>query len=1027
MNSPRWSLLSLTALACAVAAQAQTTTGGVRGAVKSRKGGVVAGASLVIRNLETGFTRTQMTDSKGGYSFSLLPVGRYELTVTAHGLKTAKDGNVRVILGQASLQNFTLDSAEAAAVVEVVSDSAVVDSTQINTATSITSEFVEAIPVKDRNFTDLVLMTPGAAENAEGYRQTVEGARGVQNNLQIDGASFNSKFNGEQRGGTRIPFSFSQDTIKELQVITNSFDAQYGDAAGAVINAVSKTGTNDLSGTAFMQWRPSAFVANIRPVPYDQYGTTNRPKALERDFSLVQAGMTLGGPIIKDKLHYYVGFEYYRFSQNNVPAASDNVSSSTDMAEYNTFFGLNGQPTATAMGRTIRTSNSGKTMYQESQTAWDNTLRNLTFFARLDWSINADHRAALRMNLQDYHGENDTYSRSRRSNIAESNNTANDYSSISWVAELNSVFGPNLVNEARVQVATERRPTTPNSTSSAEIRVGGINYGQSYLDPRNTKETDIQVQDNLTFFSGDWTFKGGFDVQFLNYRNLFYQNRAGSIQFAGYGVANRWYAGTLQSGDKITYYQNYSPLGGISDFDETFLAGYVQAQYAGLLNRRLTLSAGARYSREQWDSNDSANPRLQGLDQMPDSYALDPRFAFTWDLFGTSRTVIRGGHGRFSSSNPAQTASGALMNNGINVLPYKVISTTGSYMSLFQAGGLLSPDNMISGDRLHGLSQSQLGNLPLGTLSLTLVDPEARMAQARATSLAFEQDLGRGFQLVVRGAYKEFRNLQYFVNINLGQYAAATGGSVDSTAFYDDGYRYTTNRFSTSNRPGRARVRGRWLDLTGYGDVGLSKYDGEGKYRAAVVELNRRADNGWGFRSSVTFSKSEDNNTNERSTAQTITGNTAYPATPLKDWGLSDNDHKFRGVLAWYSPTWAGFRLSGFASYTTGRPYTAVYYDDMNGDGLYNDPVNDVRNGYRQPHQKTCDLRLGYNWKFPFMRSVRWESTVEVINLFNWANQYTSLKSYAKNPTSAKYDNFGLINAIDSRTREAQLSLKARW
>ena len=302
MSTRHTRVLLLSALACAVVAQAQTSTtsGAVRGVVTSKKGGMVANATLLLRNVDTGLTRTATTNAAGEYHFAFLPVGQYELTVTASGLKTAKDASMRVSLGQTAFQNFGLDAADASAVVVVEADAAALDAAQINTQSSISQELVEAIPVNGRNFTDLVQLTPGAAVGNTSYYTSVEGARGIQNNLQIDGGSYNSKFNGEQRGGTRIPFTFGQDSIKELQVITNSFDAQYGDAVGAIINAVTKTGTNETQGMVFALFRPNWLVSKVKPVPYDPNGV-NTDEVRTRTYESLQFGMNLGGPIINDR------------------------------------------------------------------------------------------------------------------------------------------------------------------------------------------------------------------------------------------------------------------------------------------------------------------------------------------------------------------------------------------------------------------------------------------------------------------------------------------------------------------------------------------------------------------------------------------------------------------------------------------------------------------------------------------------------------------------------------------------------
>ncbi|HJV91276.1 MAG TPA: TonB-dependent receptor [Holophagaceae bacterium] len=1015
----------VTSLVCAMAAHAQTspTSGALRGTVRVRKGKVLAGATVQVRNRETGLTRTALTDAQGAYLLSFLPVGSYEVSVSAPGMKALQHRDLRVNLAEATTLNFDLDSAEASATVEIVAEAPMVDTTSVTTNANVTEELIQAIPLNGRNFTDLVQLTPGAPPNTQGYRTAIEGARGIMNNLMIDGTSYNSKFNGEQRGGTRIPFAFGLDSIRELQVITNPFDVQYGDASGGIINAITKSGTNEFTGGVFTQLRPGWGVAKLRPVPFDS-GGTNTSSALERSYSTQEYGFNVGGPIVKDKLHYFVNVDYVHFSQGSRPVVNPPTSVSA-RADWDLFWG------PTGMGQLVSAANSGLTLLQESTKPWTNEEKHLAAMARLDWAVNENHRATFRLNVQNYDAKNDIYAGTIKTNIAESNNSSINYQTLSWVVELNSVLPGNLLNQALLQVSTERRPETPNSTVSTSLAFPGFTAGNYYIDPRGTDELTTQVVDNVTWLTGDWTFKGGIDWQFIRYRNTFFPDGHGEYSFRNYGDANAWFGLTpLTGSNTITYYQTWSNTNGAVSYGEKLLANYLSAQYGGFFGKRLTLNLGLRYTREMYDANPNPNPRVQGLDQMPDNGSWDPRAGFALDLFGDGRTVIRGGYGYFSTANPAQNVASAFLQNGQNTLPYKVVLNSGT-LPYFQAAGLLGRDNRYDATSGHitAMDASLIGpgstwnqNVP-SSIQMTLIDPRARMAHSRNILLGVEHDFGNGYLLKVRGIQKRFTHLQYFMDINLEQKDPASG-NWDPSIYYQDGYPFRFNQFATgttNNRPGRAVVAGRNLDLAGYGAVGLSRFDGTGHYRALIVEFEKVAKGGMGIRANATFSSSRDSNSNERNTAQSVASNPIDPSNPTAE-GRGDNDIPFRGVLTATFPRVWGVRSSATFTYAKGYPWTPRYYNDINGDGYFNDPALGGRNSMRQPSSRSLNFKFSREWRL--RKDLRLDGAMEVYNPFNWANQTTNLYS-VDNPSATAP--FGAINVTDKRSREVQFGLRLKF
>ena len=1001
--------LGLTALACATVASAQTssTAGAVRGIVKSKAGQVLASANLSLRNRDTGLTRTATTSPKGEYHIGLLPVGSYELTVSAPGMRTLKDNNVQVLLGQNTIANFSLDQAEASAMVEIVASSTALDSTQVSSVTAVDSKLVESIPLSGgRDFTALVALTPGATPQDNGT-VSMEGGRGIQNNLTIDGASYQSNFFGEQRGSTRIPFAFGADTIKELQIITNAFDAQYGNAAGAVINAVSKTGTNELSGSVLMQLEPNSLVAKIRPVPYDPRGTTNTVQARTKNFTKNQYNVNVGGPIIKDKLHYFVGVETYKYKEDFTPDFATNAfgNSIANFTPFiNTFGGL-------VMG------NDGRTLAQEGGRPYTNDRTNTVYFGRLDWTINENHRATLRVNAQDWKSVNGTtaFNSAFAPTTGQTQQGLEKNSGLSWVVELNSVFGSNIVNEARLQRAIERRPRFANSTAAPEFQVnGGFTAGQNNFLPNGLDEFTWQAIDNLIWTQGDWTVKGGVDLQFFEFKNTFFRYQNGSFQFGDYGVANRWAAGALAANNNLTYVGAYSDFGGSIAYKSSLLAGYVQGQYAGLLDRRLMLSLGLRVTKEGQPDNPRPNVQFAGLDQANSNTAKDPRFGFTYDLKGNGKTLIRGGYGWFSSPNPSLTVSNTMNSNGNTTSTYTIRNSAGN-LALFNAGGL-SYAQRVSGTTLSPLNPGLLSTLATASRTGQVWDPTNKLAVRKGAALGVEHAYDNGLKLGIQGVYSKFENLQYFVNLNLNQVGAPVG------SFYNDGYAVPgLNTFSTTGRPNKAIVRGRLLDFTNFGDVFLSKNDGEGTYRAIILTAAMRRDSGWGFTTSATWSKAQDNNSNERVTAGAgASSNTNNPADPLATLSYSDNDRPFRFVFAGYFPIYWGVTGAVNISYTSGAPYSAIANPDLNGDGGFNDYyAGTVRNGFRQPSVKTFDMRLTRDFKLA--RKFQVETFMDVFNALNWANQRTNINT--RQPTA----DFGYINLPDRNTRDIQLGVRVKF
>ncbi|HET6329148.1 MAG TPA: carboxypeptidase regulatory-like domain-containing protein [Holophagaceae bacterium] len=1043
MMSTRRAVFAVTSLSFSMVAQAQgsQTTGAVRGKVVAKSGGALARASVTIRNLETGYTRNLSTDASGEYLAPLLPTGPYSISVSAPGMKVMTDERSTVTLGEASVRNFTMDVLEASANVEVVGLQSV-DTQQVNSVSTVDAALVQKVPLVSRNFIDLVRLTPGAvAGPGNPPRLMVEGARQIMNNLQIDGATNNSGFFGEQRGGAIIPFVFGADTIKEIQVITNGYDAQYGNAAGAVINAITKSGTNDFGGSALYLMRNDSWQAKAHPVPYDPKGNLDTAQNLTRVGNSFNADFTVGGPIIKDKLFYFVGVETYKIDQQAKPAFS--LSPGEIASDFTTFQGsglynvfTNPGTTLGQEGGDLNAGNGGKSYQQETT--------NTSYFARLDYTLNERHRFVLRVNYQKF---KDTIGGGNSlTNTAESNQLLNTTNAVSWVLEANDLWADNLISETRLQVSNERRPFAGEGVSPA-ISIGAFSAGTKTSTPRQMNEISNELIHATTWTLGDLILKGGFDLQKLSIQNQFFNNGNGSIIFSGsspFRSAAHWAAGTLGAGDLVLYNGATSFNGGRVHIDSNLDSEFIQAQYQGLFNNRLTLTAGLRFNQQTFSDNPLPNPVLAGLDSPVGSSTVDPRFAFSFDLDGKGTTVLRGGYGWFSTPTPLLLVANTMTGNGNTITNYSFSSAANP--TFFSPGppiGFLSYAALVNGQTFSKASDAQLlangGTSPGPT---QVWDPETKMSRAKKASLGLEHDFGNGLTAGVKATYTTFEGLEYLENINLNQ----VGNGVP----YNDGYANPgSNLFTVAGRPGTATVRGRVLNfgaftnafgqtLPGFGNVFLVKGDGYGRYRGLSFSLNKRFNEDFGFLANMTFSKSEDTNSNERSTytssggilSELALGATSNPANPSSDFGPSNADRFMVMNVATYFPIYFGIKGSARFNYASGLPYTALNLAaiDPNGDGVKNDIAFGGRNGQRQPDQKTLDLRLSRAFKL--YQKVEIEGSIDVFNLFNWSSpQVRDTEQVAISGAGAGAPNsaFQKVAGVDYSTREVQFGVRLRF
>jgi len=713
-----WLVAGLLLLAPAAAlAQSNAVTGQILGTVTDPDGGVLPGTTIEATNVDTGLVRRAIADASGFYRIDLLPSGTYDVKATMDGFKTEIQKGVRVTLGSAIRVDFKLSLSAVKEEIVVTAQAPVVETSNPSIAAEVSSEQIANLPLNGRDFTDFIALTPGAIPDSVG-RTHIGGMRGIQNSFNIDGANDQSTFFGEERGGTRPPFTFSQAAIKEFQVITSSYSVQFGNASGGIINAITKSGTNEFKGEAWYYYRDESFVGD------DALGNPST------DFDQQQFGAAIGGPIIKDKLHYFVSYDGQRFT---TPTYRTFYNFPTDhVAEWEAITGLS---------------------YDREVGKVDQTNDQDVFLAKIDWQLNENNILTFRDNYSDNEGENltNSYRTSGRSNNGLEENKFN-----SAVLTWNSVFSENVFNEAILQYSKEERPRTANVTSIPEVQIGrtyeGV-FGQNNFLPNWLDEERWQFIDNLTWYVGDHTLKFGVNLDMVEYDDGFFRYGGGHYFYADWDA--------FFAGEPDYYTQAFSDYNGAVKFDTGFYSGFVQDEWRSSPN--FTLTFGLRYDLQDHDDPKETNPLFPQTGEIPDDTDnIAPRVGFAWDVAGDGKQVLRGGIGYFFDRSPTLLDANAMLANGVRVVRMTVYCDSGDCPAF--------PDRITDPSGMSG-----------GRPDIYVFAPNYENPETLRMSIGYEREVARDFSIGVDLIYSETEKLERKQDLNL---APDGGETVDGRPTY---------------------------------------------------------------------------------------------------------------------------------------------------------------------------------------------------------------------------------------------------
>ncbi|MGZ4815560.1 MAG: outer membrane beta-barrel protein, partial [Terriglobales bacterium] len=479
-------------------AQSQASTGQLAGVVKDSGGAVVPGATLKLSNSANGFSQTVTTNNDGLFRAVLLPAGNYAVEINKEGFSTSR-AQVEIGVGRTSELNAVLTVGGRKEEVEVTAES--IEVSRHEATAFVDSTIVANIPLNGARFQDIVTTTPTASIDPSRGGITMAGQRMVNTgNIQVDGADYGQLFFGGIKGGERAGFAptIPLDSIQEFQIVRAGSTAEFGRSTGGVITAVTKSGTNQVHGTASYRIRPSG--AGAGNEYYDTVATSLADSGcttciVNPNPTLHQWGGSVGGPVKKDKLFFFGSYDQQR---QRIP--------------HQVFFPNIATFTPTA------TQQEAYDYYKSLEQPFEQTNDAYLFLIKGDYQISQRNRLNVRYNHSNYEGKNANSvgtSVAPTVNSALSNNGTEIDKTRTLVGALNTYFS-HFANEFRGQYTKEYRPRVANAQAPTVGNSGVGFYGTvSYLGQNEEHDYRVQLLDNVTYTTGTHTLKFGYEFNHI--------------------------------------------------------------------------------------------------------------------------------------------------------------------------------------------------------------------------------------------------------------------------------------------------------------------------------------------------------------------------------------------------------------------------------------------------------------------------------------------------------------------------------
>jgi hypothetical protein len=957
-----------------VRAQSQATTGVIEGSVSDQTGGRIPGASVTLTNTGTNFTRELVTDADGRFRGLLLPLGVYKLTVSLPGFATYVQEGITLAVGQTANVPVVLKVSTVQEQVVVTADSPIVQTTRAEESTLIDSASLRGLPNNGRNFLSFMQLTPGVAivQGPDGDEISVNGQKGISNNISVDGADFNNPFFGEQRGGQRPAFTFNQDAIQEMVVVADGAAPEFGRSGAGFVNVVTKSGTNKIAGSLhFFGKSDSLSSANAAGQKFS--------------FNQEQVGATLGGPIRKDHVFYFLAYDEQRFRQTK------QTDPSRIEPRVVSFFAALGSPDENGP---IERTNDAR-----------------VFLGKIDHQVNPSNLFTMRYNYTWSRQENGTFDVDSWGRSA--NGLERDFSN-AVSGSLLSTVSTNRLNEFRFQLAREDRPrpyTGPNINGqsrpfpdTAFDFARSYRFGEPFFLPIEYYDTRVQLTDNFSIIKNRHTIKFGGEfnrvtsvqtfIGFANGRYIF-SSTDGFLNYVrlgpkyvecANGTSNA--TGSCPAGIDIVgpllLFLQQAGVGSLSveqagtqDIPQIEPSVFIQDKWQP--TNRLTVQYGVR-----WEAQLQPDPitppgdvffaRLIGKPGFPsdgtipsDKKMFQPRLGISWDPKGDGKEVVRLSSGVFYSRIPGLSLASTRSTNGSR-------GQTLFRASFFNGFGVTPPTwpNLIPQSAISSPDHPDV----------FVFDKNFRNPRTWSSTVSYERQVAPNLAASVGFTHSNTDRITRFINRN-----DAVFGAPWSTGLGADG-------------------------KNGIGTLTVVESSAKSRYDGLTLGLNKKYSQGHQFQVNYTLSRDLSDDDNER---DPFSFRYARADNLAPEYNYSDRDQRHR-FNAWLLTTFSGFE---FNNRVTGRSAQPKSIGNTPQDRIQANGTIIKRNTLRKDNEFfSWDLRVTRNFK---AGGAVVQPILEVFNLTNNRN--------IKRPevTNLVFNFDGTVQSGFGDPRQAQIGVRVMF